>query len=523
MNGSNFWTKPAVWAACGIGVGVLATASLKGGSGVSSSFLNTSQPRVAVTTPVRNGAAAMSLQQLDEAFADVSDMVAPSVVHIRAEDARMPGGVGGQGSGFVYSSDGWIITNDHVVEGKKEVTVIFNDGREVKGKVTASGDARNDIALVKVAVNDLVPAKIADSTTVRVGQFAIAFGAPFGLENSVTIGHISALGRASTAGGMGATQRTYASMIQTDAPINPGNSGGPLVNIYGEVIGVNTSILGSGGGFGEPGNVGIGFAIPANQVRLIADKLISTGKLERGFLGVLPGDLTPYELKQKKAVEGAIVRDMPASNSPAGNASIAKNDIIVQIDKKRIRGQQDLLNAMLDIKPGTVVPVKFIRDGKEKTVTVKVGEMPQMVAQQQPNRRGFQFPDLNPNGEGWQRFFGDQEPGAPERTPRIEREAGGKAQLGVMVKTLDEDDRKNFKIPESVKGAVVTSVEPGSVGEELNLQAGDVITSLNGRSISSADELLEVLKDKKVGDPGTITVNRFEDGGQVTNSQNFTY
>ena len=203
---------------------------------------------------------------------------------------------------MIYTQDGWIITNDHVVAGADSVKVVMSDGREIDGEIHRIGDQQLDIALVKVKAKNLPTLKFSESDSVRVGQFAIAVGAPFGLANSVTVGHVSAIGRPGLAGDRVSGPRVYRDMIQTDAAINPGNSGGPLINIDGEVIGINTTIYSPTGT-----SSGIGFAIPANIVRVVADEMIATGKFDRGFIGIEPVNLKPYQLKERKIDGGALV------------------------------------------------------------------------------------------------------------------------------------------------------------------------------------------------------------------------
>jgi S1-C subfamily serine protease len=235
---------------------------------------------------------AASLQAMDAQFADLVEQISPSVVHIRVGDAPKDSDVNGmmqsptmqgQGSGVIFRNDGWIVTNDHVVMDAEKVTVVLSNGKEYTGTVKRLEDDRNDIAVVKIDAKDLVAAPFAKSK-VRPGQYAIAVGAPFGLENTVTIGHISALGRMNMAGGGNGETRSYVNMIQTDAAINPGNSGGPLLNIDGEVIGINTSIYSASAGVmgGSPSNAGIGFTIPAEQAEFIANLLIKRGKVPQG-------------------------------------------------------------------------------------------------------------------------------------------------------------------------------------------------------------------------------------------------
>lgn len=518
------WTKPTVWVSLGVGLGIFATGSFLSGTGFRTVLAQAPHTTVVRHDPAGSGMAA--LEQMNEAFADVSEAVAPSIVHIKVGGSQpnlMDGSSQpqGQGSGFIYRSDGWIVTNDHVVEGAKEVTVVFNDGRELKGTVRASGDARNDIALVKVNASDLPAAHLADSGLVRVGHFSLAFGAPFGLENTVTVGHISALGRTSTAGGgMSGQLRSYAGMIQTDAPINPGNSGGPLVNIHGEVIGVNTSIYGTGSGFGEQGNVGIGFAIPSNQVRLIAERLITNGKLERAFLGVMPADLTPYEKQQRHLDVGAICRQVQ-ENTPAARAGLKTGDVILDIAGTPIRGHQDLLNAMLDLKPGTKVKVKYSRDGKEAETTADLTTLPKEDSappRTDSARPRFQWPFQDNGGDDEL----DQLFPKTRKNEVAPQNKSGRATIGVSIKSVDANDRKNFNIPANKEGALITSVTNNSIASKFGLKPGDIITHLNDQTIRSAEDVTRAMQGKKPGDKGSITVENFEDGN-VTQSYEFTF
>ncbi len=502
----NLLTKRALWIVAGASIGVIGTATFLSGTGLRPSIAQTQTPQAKLAK--FEAAGAPTIATLDQTFADLTEQFAPSVVHIRV--GKMNGGnqmMSGEGSGFVYSSDGWIITNDHVVEGADSVTVVFNDGRELKGVVRRAKDSQNDVAVVKVDASGLPVAKIADSGLVRPGQFALAFGAPFGLENTVTIGHISGLGRNSAVNGMpGQLSRGYSSMIQTDAAINPGNSGGPLVNIHGEVIGVNTSILSTGP---VPASAGVGFAIPSNQVKLIADKLIANQPIKRVYLGLLPADLTPYEKKQKNIEFGAVIREVTPA-MPAAKAGLKEGDIIVKIGDIRVRNEQDLRNAMLGLSTDRKVSVEFTRDGKTMNADMQpVGSLP-MANNVMPNQDPRQ---MNPD-EFFKRFDdnnqGDvrerlkellKDPSAkggaatPDRTPAP---SDGKLRLGVMVTELTPELRKEYNIPESAKGLLVTEVQGNTLAERMGIPEGALIHSVDGVTVTTPEELKNrVLKFQK--------------------------
>lgn len=473
----------------------------------------------------RGPSGTISLQDLDTQFANLVEMIEPSVVHIQVRGRN--GQPASQGSGVIYRQDGFIITNDHVVSQEGDVYVILASGKEYKGKVTRSGDARNDVAVIKIEANGLPAAPFADSRNVRPGQYALAVGAPFGLENTVTIGHISALGRASAAGG-GADVRVYNGMIQTDAPINPGNSGGPLLNISGEVVGINTSIYSTSTLMGEGQNAGIGFSLPSNQVKFIADELISRGKLMRGYLGVLPESLKPFEKDEMGVSKGAILRQVPA-DGPAAKAGLKANDIITRVGNMEIVDDQDILNSMLRNAPGTSVSVEYIRNGKRGTATVKVGEFPKenATAPRNQGQNGPRFYRGNP--EDMEKFFEDVPEGlkdffkedgkAPKSTPKAPAAPSGKPRLGVSVTDISTEARAQFEIPKGLNGAFVGMVETGSLADRIGLKEGDVITRLNGKSVNSAADLVEILGTVKAGQPGDISFQRFTNGTSMSQSR----
>jgi len=460
-----------------------------------------------------------ALRQLDSSFANLAAYIEPSVVHIRTEGNRSTdvfgnrmGVMGGEGSGVIFRPDGWIVTNDHVVGGFDKVTVVLNDGREFPGKVIRSGDKTIDVSVVKIEAKDLPSAKFADSRKVKPGQFAIAVGSPFGLENSVTIGHISALGRQRVVGdALMGSYRAYNDFIQTDAPLNQGNSGGPLVNIEGEVVGINTAIFSGSGG-----SVGIGFAIPSNFARTAAETMIEKGKLTRGYLGIGPENLKGFQAKELGISEGALVSELP-NDGPAAMAGIKQGDVITQIGSVKVTSQQDLRAAMLRYAPGESVKVEYFRDKATKTASVKVGKAPAETAlnDQQPKQRRQQIDpeEIFPQMKGLDPNFGFK---VPDNSKDVAPLREGKAKLGVKVKDLDSSLRKQYHIPSSVKGAVITTVTPDSVAAGLDLRPGDVIQRIGLTSITSAPELTKAMSSVKWGDTRQLKVSRFGEGSQTS-------
>src|ERR1051326_5242732 len=260
-----------------------------------------------------------------------------------------------EGSGVIVSSDGYVLTNDHVVDGATEVKVLLSDKREMKAKVIGK-DAKTDIALLKLDANSLPFVKLGSSANVEVGDIALAIGNPFGLGQTVTMGIVSALQR----GGLGIEQ--YEDFIQTDAAINPGNSGGALVNVDGELIGINTAILSRSGG-----NQGIGFAIPANLAHNVMDQIVHGGKVTRAFLGVMIQPVTPsiakaFNLKQN---EGALISDVSA-NSPADRAGLKPGDVVTKLDGQTVADSRALQLTISQMKPGQTVHMSVVRDGAER-------------------------------------------------------------------------------------------------------------------------------------------------------------
>ena len=353
----------------------------------------------------------------------------------------------GAGSGVIVTKDGYILTNNHVVDNADQLKVALNDGREFTAKVIGK-DPKSDIAVIKIDAKDLPCLTMADSDQIEVGDRVLAIGNPFGVGQTVTSGIISAKGRAT----MGLD---YEDFIQTDAAINPGNSGGALVDAEGRLIGINTAILSRSGG-----SQGVGFAIPANLTRDVMASLIKDGKVTRGYLGVMIQDVTPalaseFKLKEGK---GALVGDL-VPKGPADQAGLKSGDVITEFNGKPVTDSRHLKLEVARIKPGETVPVKFLRDGRNKNLEVTLKELPGS----EPLARN--------------------EDSAAEDTEALK---------GVAVGDLDAQTRQQFEVPGKVVGAIITGVEPGSAAAEAGLKPGDVITEINRRPVRNAEDAVKL-------------------------------
>lgn len=360
----------------------------------------------------------------------------------------------GLGSGVVVSADGYILTNNHVVQGADVIKISFNDGKELTAKVVGT-DPKSDIAVVKVDAKDLPAITFADSEQVEVGDRVLAVGNPFGIGQTVTSGMVSGLGRAT----MGLD---YEDFIQTDAAINPGNSGGALVDVKGRLVGINTAILSRSGGF-----QGIGFAIPSNMARGVMEQLVQNGKVVRGFVGVTIQESTEA-LSEAFGVQekgGALISDV-RPGSPAEKAGLKSGDVILKVDGKPIRDGRHVKFAVANVSPGKTVPFDVIRDGKPTSVNVKVGAQPRDLS-----RKG---------GER----FSQENTGEDSGTLN-----------GVGVSDINAASRREFDIPNRMKGALVTDVDPTSAAAAAGLQPGDVILEINRQPVYSADDAIKLTEN----------------------------
>jgi serine protease Do len=355
----------------------------------------------------------------------------------------------GIGSGVIATKDGYILTNNHVVDGADEVKVALQDGREFTAKVVGR-DPKSDMAVVKIEGKDLPALAMADSDKVEVGDVVLAVGNPFGIGQTVTTGIVSATGRS------GAIGLDYEDFIQTDAAINPGNSGGALVDAEGRLIGINTAILSRSGG-----NQGIGFAIPVNLARDVMTSLIQDGHVTRGYLGVMIQDITPALSKQfdLKEGKGALVGDV-TPRSPAEKAGVQSGDVITEYNGKKVVDSRQLKLEVARSQPGETVPVKVLRNGSSKTLEVKLRELP-----------------------GSEQMAKSDRSGKDEDTGTLN---------GVAVADLDNNARQQFEIPANVKGVVVSEVDPNSPAAEAGLRPGDVIQEINRKPVKTAEEAVEM-------------------------------
>jgi serine protease Do len=431
------------------------------------------QPRVQAR---ETNAGVAKLRELSQAFTDVAKRAIPAVVYVKVERTveargfnnpfdlfsdeffkrffgrRLPEGQQprefrqqGQGSGFIVSKDGYILTNNHVVGEADRVTVVLNDGREFKAKLVGT-DPRSDVAVIKIdSAGDLPVLPLGDSDALEVGEWVMAIGSPFGLTHTITVGVVSAKGRSR----LGIAD--YEDFIQTDAAINPGNSGGPLINLNGEAIGIDTAIFSRSGGY-----MGIGFAIPINMARDIQRQLISTGKVVRGYLGVRIQDVTEALAKSfdLEKAEGVLVAEV-SKGTPADKAGFKRGDVIVKFNHEPTTDTGQLRNLVAMTPPGTQVPVEVIRDGKQHTLSVEVGTLPEKLA-------------------------------AATSEPALQKE------LGMSVQNLTDElaEQLGYK---GQQGVVISEVEPGSPAALAGLRSGMLITQVNRRSVNNTDEFQEAL------------------------------
>ena len=477
-------------------------------------------------------AEATTLHNLNSSLVNLSEYVKPAVVHIRSVTSRASDSTGkmipisgSEGAGFIYRKDGYVITNDHVVAGANEVTVVTNDGREYKGTVKRAEEW--DVAVVKIEGKEFQTLSIADSKTVLPGQMVMAIGSPYGLENSVTFGHVSAIKRQNAVPDnymTGEAERFYPDLIQTDAAINVGNSGGPLVNIDGQVIGMNSSIYSKSGG-----SNGIAFAIPGNEVRFIADLLIQKGKITRSQLGVYPRDMKPFEKSERKLIGGAYVEDI-APGSPADKAGIKKGDVISKIGNKIIEGQIDLRNSMLELAPKSQTKVEYIRDGRTNTATVTLEEAKALKPKpsKTPNpfngNEGdiFGSPDMKDLQNKLKQRMTPQNPGTGDEQD-VAPLKNGKARLGIGIDNLTAENRKKNNIPSSIQGVLVGKIENDSVAGKNGIQTGDVIESLGGKKVLNIDQLSSEMAHLNWGDSIRVKVHRFGKGSEMTFEKDISF
>jgi serine protease Do len=366
----------------------------------------------------------------------------------------------GAGSGFIVDKEGYVLTNEHVVHGAEEIKVTLSDGREFIGEVVGS-DVTTDMAIVKIDANDLPMVILGDSDSLKVGEIVIAIGNPYGLEKTVTMGVVSAKGRDISAGSEG---QEYRNLIQTDTAINPGNSGGPLLNTDGEVIGINTAII--------PYAQGIGFAIPISVAKRNLDDLITLGKVRRSWLGVYIQEVTPEIAEQfeLEKAEGVLIGDV-IKDSPAEEAGLVRGDVILSVNNKEVNTPQELQDAIRNLEIRDEAELSVIRDGKEVSFEVKIGEMPS-----------------------------DDE-------PTITEEKLLSVSAGISVEVVTPEMAREAGLPRA-RGLVITDVIPGSSADDMGLRNGDIILEANRNEVSSIHEWDKIISQLEPGDTLLLLIFR---------------
>ncbi|MFZ0132379.1 MAG: DegQ family serine endoprotease [Desulfobacterales bacterium] len=440
--------------------------------------------------------AADAPRMVPENFSHLAEVARPAVVNIRTEKTVQGGGkvfrhffgnpFGGRerdpfrdffgapeegpskefkqrslGSGFIIDKEGFIVTNNHVVEGADEIKVRLSNEKEYDAKVVGR-DPKTDLALIKIeGATDLVPLPIGNSDTQAVGTWVVAIGSPFGLEQTVTAGIVSAKGRIIGSG-------PYDDFIQTDASINPGNSGGPLINMNGEVIGINTAIVASG--------QGIGFAIPITMAKDIIDQLKTKGEVTRGWLGVGIQDLTPElaEYYKVKGETGVLVTQI-FEGDPADKAGIKVNDIIKSVNGQPVTSSRELSRGIAALGVGQKAEITLLRDGREKTITVETAKR-------------------------------------QEDQALASKDSENDDKLGLSLQALDPDMAARLGYEESEKGVLVTAVEGGSKADKAGVQQGDLIKEINHKPISGMEEFRKQMNQVKKGEPIMLLLKRGQSG-----------
>jgi serine protease Do len=367
------------------------------------------------------------------------------------------------GSGVIVSENGYILTNNHVVKGADEIKVILYDKREFKGKIVGT-DSRTDLAVIKINAKDLPVVRIGESGKLKTGDVVLAIGNPFGLNQTITMGIVSAVGRSNIG------LADFEDFIQTDAAINPGNSGGALVNTNGELVGINTAIFSTSGGY-----MGIGFAIPSDMARSVMDSIIKHGKVIRGWLGVSIQNLTPELAKSLgiKETAGALVAGVE-KDSPADKAGLKRGDLIVQFGGKKAEDSTGLRNMVAGSAPGTKAEIKIVRDQKELTLTVTLGEF-----QEKKIAKKIEYNNVL---------------------------------RGITVQELTPSLRDRLGMPENVNGVIIANISEDSPAQET-LQIHDVITEVNRRAITNISDYEQAVS--KIGEKDSVLLLIYRDGASI--------
>jgi len=445
------------------------------------------------------GEAAISKESVDiltkvgQATAEIVDAVRPAIVNISTtRTVKLQGGGDqffddpffrrffgdrfqspkehkslGLGSGVIVDPDGYILTANHVIQGADEIKVTLSDKREFKGRIVGS-DIMTDIGVVKIDAKDLPNVKMGDSAKLRVGETVLAIGSPYGLSQTVTMGIVSAVGRANVG------IADYEDFIQTDAAINPGNSGGALVNVRGELVGINTAIFSTSGGY-----QGIGFAVPTSMAKAAMDSLINKGKVVRGWLGVSIQNLTPELAKQFELTDekGVLVGDI-VEDSPADKGGLQRGDVIVEVRGKKIDDPNQIRNMVAGIEPGQEIEMKIIRENKPITINLTVSELPTDV--QKPAKGEY-----------------------------------GNLLNGVSVQELTPEFIERFNIPKKLKGVIVAEVDEDSPAFGIIIP-GDIIQEINKQKIAGLKDYENVAEKIKQGEDVMLFIRRGQASKYIT-------
>jgi len=407
--------------------------------------------------PVRVEPAAVSAPN----WVALANQLKPAVVNVSTKGGRPSRGMRSLGSGFVINTDGHVVTNNHVVDGASEVRVKLSDGRQLAARVVGR-DQRTDLALLKVDASNLTAIALGDSSTLAVGEPVMAIGNPFGLEQTVTTGIVSATGRVIGEG-------PYDDFIQTDASINPGNSGGPLINARGQVVGINTAMLSQTGG-----SVGIGFAIPVNLAKPVISQLARHGEVVRGFLGIGIQPVTEELAKgfNLPGPEGALVTSV-RDGSPAAAAGVKAGDVIVEYDGRTVARATELPRAVADTPVGRTVKLKILRDGASVTLTATVARLES----------------------------------SQQARVRDEERAAEPARLGIATRTLTPQVAEQAGVA-AQRGVLVVDVTSGSRADAAGFQPGDVIAEVDHHAVAGVAEMQAALKEHRAGVPIVFRVTR---------------
>ncbi len=391
----------------------------------------------------------------------------------------------GLGSGMIINENGYILTNQHVIHQVDEggISITLSDGRILDAEIVET-DLESDLAVLKIRADSLPVVTLGDSDNLRVGQWAIAIGNPFGYalselnqkyEPTVTVGVISARERAMQIGGTGTEVRVYTDLIQTDASINPGNSGGPLVNIHGEVIGINSAILSPSG----VGSIGIGFAVPINKAKRILDSLVKYGKIEWPWIGVYMQPELTEDLAKKFGVERGVLVTEVVKSSPAEKAGVKAGDVIQKVNGKDVNSPLDLKNEILKLEIGEEIVLALVRDREEIAIALTTGKTPEEIVRAEEEKE-------------------------EEETEKEIKEALDKAPeevlLGIKVQPITSELRKKYNLAEDEQGVVVTEVTPAGPAMQAGIEPGDVIKEVDRKKVTGIDDFQGAMQEVKPGE-----------------------